>query len=302
MGAIKVINLAPMWVLPEIAKKYNVEVEVVEFQRFADVRTALIAREIDFGAFGPQDISLAMASGATNLVGLAGAGVGNDTVIIRKGVEVKDWKDLKGLRVGIGAGSISWVKFVASIAERPDEIRYSDLKIVNIAGGGENYVAAIERGDIDVAVLWEPFSAQAVSKGVAYYPPFSHNESKAVGGTFAIFATNRETVQSRPEVVLRMVTAYVDAMEQLRSNREFWYQRASQYSGLPIEVVKLSIEGSKSQLDYAIPLEKIVNMTKFLYENGVITTDVSSRVPSAYDYSFLSRVTGKSPKDLGSPS
>src|SRR5947207_11857643 len=53
--------------------------------RFADARTALASGDLDITAFGPQDITLAVAQGAKSLVGVAGVGSGNDCLIVRKG-------------------------------------------------------------------------------------------------------------------------------------------------------------------------------------------------------------------------
>ncbi len=39
-------------------------------------------------------------------------------------------------------------------------LQYNALKIVNIVGGGGNYLAALQRKEIDMAVVWQPFCAQ----------------------------------------------------------------------------------------------------------------------------------------------
>ena len=40
-GMLNVPALSPLWLLPEYAAKYNVQIETVMFQRFADARTVL---------------------------------------------------------------------------------------------------------------------------------------------------------------------------------------------------------------------------------------------------------------------
>ena len=116
-GMLNVPALSPLWLLPDEAKKQGIEIEMVMFQRFADARTALVTGDIHLAAFGPQDISLALGSGAKSLVGVAGVGSGNDCLIVRKGEDIKDWKSVSDKRIGIGAGSISWLKFAASVQE-----------------------------------------------------------------------------------------------------------------------------------------------------------------------------------------
>src|SRR5437867_8549754 len=93
--------------------EFNIQMEQVTFQRFADARTALASGDLDITAFGPQDITLAVAQGAKSLVGVAGVGFGNDCLIVRKGDDVKDWKQLADKKIGIGAVSISWLRIAA---------------------------------------------------------------------------------------------------------------------------------------------------------------------------------------------
>ena len=132
-GMLNVPALSPLWLLPEEAGKYNIQIETVMFQRFADARTALVSGDIHLTAFGPQDISLALGHGAKSLVGVAGVGSGNDCLAVRKGEDIKDWNSVADKRIGIGAGSISWLKFAASVQE--NGLQYNQLKIVNIVGG-----------------------------------------------------------------------------------------------------------------------------------------------------------------------
>jgi NitT/TauT family transport system substrate-binding protein len=117
LGMLNVPALSPLWLLPEEAAKYNIQIEMVMFQRFSDTRTALVSGDLQLTAFGPQDISLALGQGAKSLVGVAGLGQGNDCLLVRKGEDVKDWKDMADKRIGIGAGSISWLKFAAGVQE-----------------------------------------------------------------------------------------------------------------------------------------------------------------------------------------
>lgn len=47
LGMLNVPALSPLWLLPEYAAKYNVQMEPVMFQRFADARTALASGDLD---------------------------------------------------------------------------------------------------------------------------------------------------------------------------------------------------------------------------------------------------------------
>src|SRR3954471_21846284 len=219
-GMLNVPALSPLWLLPEEAAKYNIQIEMVMFQRFSDARTALVSGDLHLAAFGPQDISLAWGQGAKSLVGVAGTGTGNDCLLVRKGEDVKDWKSIADKRIGIGAGSISWLKFAASVQE--NGLEYGKLKIVNIIGGGGNYLKALQGKEIDMAVVWQPFCAQAIVDGFGAYPTLSHNTSKTVGGLISVLAVNKPFMDKNPAAVQKLVVAYLDVLELARKDTGRW--------------------------------------------------------------------------------
>jgi ABC-type nitrate/sulfonate/bicarbonate transport system substrate-binding protein len=294
-GMLNVPALSPLWLLPEEAAKYNIKIEMVMFQRFADARTALASGDIQLTAFGPQDISLAVAGGAKSLVGVAGVGSGNDCLVIRKGEDIKDWKGLADKRIGVGAGSISWLKFAASVQE--NGLKYGDLKVVNIVGGGGNYLKALQGKEIDMAVVWQPFCAQAIVDGFGAYPTIDHNRSKTVGGLISVLAVNRGFMEKNPDAVQRLVTAYLDVLAIARADNKRWAKIYAEKAGLPENVAAESIR--ITQLDPMLPLESIKRISKFLSDNGVITRDVSGEIAQHYTYDFLSKATGKPADQLG---
>ena len=294
-GMLNVPALSPLWLLPEEAGKYNIQIETVMFQRFADARTALVSGDIHLTAFGPQDISLALGQGAKSLVGVAGVGSGNDCLVVRKGEDIKDWNSVADKRIGIGAGSISWLKFAASVQE--NGLQYNQLKIVNIVGGGANYLRALRGKEIDMAVVWQPFCAQAIVDGLGGYPTLDHNRSKTVGGLIAVLAVNRPFLEKNRDAVQRLVVSYLDVLDLARKDSTRWSRIYAEKAGLPENVAAESIR--TTQLDATLPLESIKRITKFLSDNGVITRDVSGEIGAHYTYDFLGKATGKSPEQLG---
>src|SRR5206468_3452036 len=84
---------------------YNIQIEQILFQRFADERTALASGDLDIAAFGPQDITLGLGQGAKSMIGVAGIGSGNDCLLVRKGEDIKEWAGLGAKTIGVGAGS-----------------------------------------------------------------------------------------------------------------------------------------------------------------------------------------------------
>ena len=295
LGMLNVPALSPLWLLPEYAARDNIRVETVMFQRFADARTALASGDLDITAFGPQDITLAVAQGARSLVGVAGVGSGNDCLLVRRGEDLRDWKDLGTKTIGVGAGSISWLKFAASVQEHG--VDYGRLRITNIVGGGANYLKALQGKEIDLAVVWQPFCAQGIVDGYAQYPTLDHNRSRAVGGLISVLAVNRGFMERHRDAVQRLVGAYLDVLKFAQANPGRWSTIYAEKAGLPEPVAAESIRITR--LDATLPLASITRISKFLSDNGVITRDVSGEIAQHYTYEFLSKATGKSPAELG---
>ena len=176
-------------------------------------------------------------------------------------------------------------------------MQYNKLKIVNIVGGGGNYLRALQNKEIDMAVVWQPFCAQAIVEGFGAYPTLDHNRSKTVGGLISVLAVNRPFMEKNRDAVQRLVVSYLDVLEIARKDSARWARIYAEKAGLPENVAAESIR--TTQLDATLPLESIKRISKFLSDNGVITRDVSGEIGEHYAYDFLAKATGKSPDQLG---
>ena len=174
---------------------------------------------------------------------------------------------------------------------------YSSLHVVNIAGGGAAYTAALQRKEIDLAVVWQPFCAQAVIDGHGVYPSFDHNQSKAIGGLVAILAANRAFVDKNPAVTEKLIASFVQLAASFKQDRARWAKIFAEHSGLPENVASASLRNT--DLDERLPLQSIKRISSFLADNGVITRNVSGELDRYYDYGFLQKATGKSADELG---
>jgi sulfonate transport system substrate-binding protein len=292
----RVGHTAPLYVLPRFAEKHGVKVNLIEFKRYADARTAVASGDLDLAAVGPQDVAFAVAAGSRNVIGVAGLATLGDCLVVRKNVAVKSWNDFRGLRIAVGAGSIAWTKFVTALVEA--DVPYADVKVVNVAGGGANYIAALERGEVDGFVVWQPFCAEAVAKDLGYYPPTDINDTKTIGGINSVVVASRKFLTDRPEVAQKLMDAYVEALEWVRSNPGNWASDYALYSGTDLKIATLALQAIR--LDYALPSTKIKQLSKFLFEKGVLNTDVTDQLfPAYFDYGLLAKSTGKTPAELG---
>jgi sulfonate transport system substrate-binding protein len=290
VGYQKVGHLAPMVLVADELRKMNVDLKLVEFVRYADARTALLANSLDIATVGPADLAIALAGGSRNMVGIMGVGSSPKFVIGRKGVQLDSWKDLSGKKVGIAPGSAVWFQFAATLTER--SVPYTSFTAVNIQGGGANFNQALKRGDVDAIVTWEPFESIPVIEGYGYFAKgLEYSQSKSVGAELGMIAASRVAWASKKDAVQRFVWAYINAMEQLAASREKFAEAYAQLTGLPLETARAAAAPIK--LGGVVDLEQIKRQAAAFHQLGVIQKDVSGEIAEFWDTSFVKNAGGK---------
>ncbi len=284
VGYQKVGHLAPMILIADDLKKQGVEIKLVEFARYADARTALLAGSLDVASIGPADLAIALANGSTNLVGIMGVGSSPKYVIAKKGLKFDSWDDIKGKKIAIAPGSAVWFQFAATLTEKG--IPYNSFNSVNIQGGGANFDAALEKGEVDAIVTWEPFESIPVMKGYGYFAKnLDYSISKSVGAELGMLAASKEVATTKRAAVERVVNAYVAKMKELEASPAKFGNAIAQLTGLEADV---SAEIAKViKLGPVITPDQIKRQAKAFNELGVIPKDVSGDIEKYWDASFL---------------
>jgi sulfonate transport system substrate-binding protein len=280
VGYVKVGHLAPLLAVAEELKKLKVEVKAVEFVRYADARTALLSGAIDVGAIGPADLIIALSQGNRSLVGLTGVASSDKFLVVRKGVAIKDWKDLAGKRIGIAPGSAVWFQWAATLAEK--NIPYSSFNAVNIQGGGTAFVLALKRGDIDAFLCWEPFESQVVADGAAYFARgLEYGHASATGAELGLLATHRGVLATKGEALRRFLWAYLNSEQKLAADPSAFANAYAQYTGLALPVARESAKSIK--LGGVLDANQLKRQAAAFFKLGVIQKDVSAEIGNAFD-------------------
>jgi sulfonate transport system substrate-binding protein len=284
VGYQKVAHLAPIVLVAEDLKKQGVEIKLVEFARYADARTALLAGSLDVASVGPADLAISLANGSTSMVGIMGVGGSPKYVIARKGAKFDTWDDIKGKKIAIAPGSAVWFQFAATLIEKG--IPYNSFNAVNIQGGGANFDQALEKGEVDAIMTWEPFETIPVMKG---YGTFARNldysTSKAVGAELGMLVASKSAAASKRDAVQKFVSTYVAKMKELEGSAPKFGAAIATLTGLEPDV---SLEIAKViKLGPVISPEQIKAQAKAFTDLGVIPKDVSGEIDKYWDGSFL---------------
>ena len=289
IGYQKVGHLAPMILIAEPLQKLGVDAKLVEFVRYADARTALLAGSLDVASIGPGDLAIALAQGSKDIVGLMGVGASDKYVIGRTGVKLDTWADLAGKTVAIAPGSAVWFQFAATLTE--NKIPYTSFHAVNIQGGGSNFDQALKAGDVDALVTWEPFESVPVMAGYGFFAKnLEYGHSQAVGAELGMIVTTRDALAHKKAAVQRFVWAYLQQEEALRASPPAFAAAYARFTGLDPAVAAKAAE--VITLGGVITPSQIERQAKLFYSLGVIPKDVSSEVPAAWDGSLVQQAEG----------
>jgi len=290
VGYQKVGHLAPVILVADELKKLGVDLKLVEFVRYADARTALLAGSLDAASVGPADLAISLAQGSGNVVGLMGVGSSPKYVIGRKGVRFDSWDDLKGKKIAIAPGSAVWFQFAATLVEKG--IPYNSFEAVNIQGGGANFDQALKKGDVDGLVTWEPFESIPAMEGYGFFAKgLEYGSSKTVGAELGMFMASKQAVDTKRAALERFVWAYLKKQEELGKSPAKFAEAYAQLSGMAPDVAAQASQIIR--LGEVISPEQIKRQAKGFAELGVIQKDVSDQIDAHWDSSFVEKALGK---------
>jgi taurine transport system substrate-binding protein len=139
--------------LEEALPDYNIK--WTKFDSGADINTAFIAKELDFGALGSSPVARGLSAPlnipykVAFVLDVAGD---NEALVARNGSGINTIADLKGKRVGTPFASTAHYSLLAALAQ--NKVSSTDVQLVDLQP--QAILAAWERGDIDAAYTWLP--------------------------------------------------------------------------------------------------------------------------------------------------
>lgn len=178
--------------LPDYAIKW------VKFDSGADVNTAFIAGELDFGALGSSPVARGLSAPlnipykVAFVLDVAGD---NEALVARNGSNVTTIADLRGKRVATPFASTAHYSLLAALAQ--NGLSASDVQLVDLQP--QAILAAWDRGDIDAAYTWLPTLDDLRKTGRDLIT--SRQLAKDGNPTLDLGAVRTEFAEKYPEVV-----------------------------------------------------------------------------------------------------
>jgi NitT/TauT family transport system substrate-binding protein len=289
VGTIKTPHWAASWLLPDYAK--SVQVRLVEFKTSLEMISALTAGNLDIGTVGYWHLIRMLDQGA-NVQAVAGLCSGGTRLVVRKGLAVKSWADLKGKTCAVARGATQDIQFLMAL--KKNGLTTADITYRDLGGNAAVQVSALQQGQIDAASMWEPFASQVIQQNIAEGFSTLYADSFRVNG---LMIAPTDYVKANHDIVQATVDAHIKATDHLLKSPDDFLELAIKLSGFPRETMIKANENSI--LEYALHLDDARKLAGAVHEIGYIKTDVRAKLDSALDYSFLMQSTGKSSKELG---
>jgi taurine transport system substrate-binding protein len=182
--------------LEEALPDYNIK--WTKFDSGADVNTAFIAKELDFGALGSSPVArglsapLSIPYKVAFVLDVAGD---NEALVARNGSGINTIADLLGKRIGTPFASTAHYSLLAALEQ--NNLSANDVALVDLQP--QAILAAWDRGDIDAAYTWLPTLDQLRKNGKDLIT--SRQLAKDGKPTLDLGVVSDEFANAHPEVV-----------------------------------------------------------------------------------------------------
>ena len=147
---------------------------------------------------------------------------GTQSVVARKGLELKSAKDLEGKKIGMTSGA----GVLIAIRNMCEELGVDINKIQFVNLQASEQLAALEKGDIDAMAVWEPWVGKAINMGgTLLFSGTASNlpENKGPVHWIDFYMTVQATedfYNKHPEETKKFLAALVKATTYINENRE----------------------------------------------------------------------------------
>lgn len=288
------VNFVALFGLEPFAAKYGLRPEVITATTGAEMQRYLQAGQVEVAALGYQSPAIMAEQNVATVKIIAGIYNSGQNLIMRKGVELRSWKDLEGKKIGRPPGT--YVAILFTLAAEANGVDLGKVNLVNTTAVGTAELQALKSGDLDGLALWSPVLDRAVVEGYGYYPPCCDvSSTKEFGAGNQILAANTEFLKDRKAAV-SLLKAFLEAKEHYLRNPGKAVETIAQFTGVGKDVVVEALKHAvwESRLD----IQTAVNVARQGPKFGFTKADTSARVAAYFDLSYLAEATGKPVEEL----
>lgn len=197
------------------------------------------------------------------IVGLHPMDYINDLSVVVTRSDITTAQQLKGKRIAIWKGTTS--EFFAGLYLRKNGIDPSEVSFVNVKPA--EMVIALDKGDIDAFIVWEPFGWQ--SQEVSGSKVHTLSTGKGYFTEWNIVSVRKSFYDNDPDAVTGVINATLKANEFIRNNVDEAARIAAEHFKTPFGPSKKMIEAMHFDLSFTSQFKKDVeSLNGFMNAQG----------------------------------
>jgi NitT/TauT family transport system substrate-binding protein len=256
-----------------VEKKYfqdaglNVEVAGV-FRAGPELMSAFAANELDIGYVGLAPAITAVANGTAAVRYIAQVNREGSAIVVAKDAPYNKVADLQGKVVTI-PGHATMQDFLLRKAFKNEDVPFNKIKLLVLKP--PEMIPALDKGDIDAFIAWEPYPAKAVTGNTGRVLMSSH--AIWPDHPCCVVVTADAFLKEHSEVIKKIQDVHKRACDFISSNQEQAIDIGVKYTGMDRPTVQKAI----TAILYNGELKKI-NLSEFvvfLKELRYIKPDIS---------------------------
>jgi NitT/TauT family transport system substrate-binding protein len=250
-------------------REQGLEPELVAFHGHSNSLKALIAGEADFTNAVGAELLLANSRHQGDAVILASAiSRSAQQVAARPGIATRE--DLRGKRWGVGARNDADECAIIMAFDRWGWRIDKDAEIVVVGTDGARLDLLLDQRRVDAAIMHAPETFQAPKRGYHVVEDFGRLD---VSFQNSCAASTRRFIKAKPDIGLRYVRAFCQAVHRFRSDAPFGIHVLRKYSGeTDIDVLRPTwVLFARYMGDMMYPsLEGVRNASAILHRVGAL--------------------------------
>jgi len=218
--------------------KHGVKVDVAGvFKAGPEEMSAFAAGALDMGYVGEAPATTAVANKAAQVTVLAQVNTEGSAIVVGKGAPTKGIRELANKRVAIpGYSTVQdflLKKALAAAGMDPKKVNIIVLKPPEMIG-------ALQTGQIDAFIAWEPHPAKAQTMGVGRVLLTSHDIWK--DHPCCVLVAENRFLSERPQDAAAVVRAHVEATDFIKTHTDEAVRIGAKYTGMDEATIRLALE------------------------------------------------------------
>lgn len=254
--------------LDEEFKDANVDIEYVQFLSGPPLTEAIAGGHLDFGQIGGQPAVQAVANGVElSVVGVYASGEKGLGLVVPENSPIQSVEQIKGKKIGVTVGSLGHRllnEYLKKYNLQPSDIEQINLQPADLKN-------ALAQGDIDAAILYEPWISTAELEKAGK----QISNAEGLFNDYAYYVAANEFAEVRPDILERLLAALHKAEEWSKEHPAETINHLNAFFGTQKEILELAVPRKEYDIELTEEAQESLQETiDDLLESNIIRETV----------------------------